>query len=157
MQTLPVPQVVSGAVQALPVQQGCAGPPQVPQAPLLHSCPLGQLLPVPTQTPLMQQPPAPQVLAPQQRSPGSPQATQVLGEVRLQLVSEAMQRSPVQQGCPGAPQAPQVPFRQVAPVAVHTLPAQQGAPSSPQTTQVLVVESHAPAAVSQGRLPEQQG
>jgi hypothetical protein len=71
---------------------------------------LGQLLPEPRQIPLMQHPPLLQVLSLQQRSPGSPHDTHVRGEVWLQFVSGAVQRSPVQQGCPAAPQAAQRPF-----------------------------------------------
>jgi len=58
----------------------------------------------------MQHPPLPHVLPAQQRSPGSPHDTHVRGEVRLQLVSAAVQTLPAQHGCPAAPQAAQVPL-----------------------------------------------
>jgi hypothetical protein len=81
-----VRQVVSGAVQRLPEQQGSPRPPQFPQAPSSQVPPTlePQLLPDALQVaelPLLetQQPPSRQKLPGQQGSPDPPQASHLVG------------------------------------------------------------------------------
>lgn len=86
-------------------QQGWPGPPQVPQLPAPHMPPMtGQVEPAPVHRLLTQQPPAPQVLAPQQASPGRPQWVHTPSPLPVQM-SLASQARPAQQAWPGPPQA----------------------------------------------------
>ena len=162
-------QAVAGAEQKrlmleVVPQQGCPGPPQVPQEP-----PAPQAVPatVPQAAAAVthwkvellvrtQQPPDSQVLLGQQAPPGTPHLVQmapvVPGVVEHRLVASAQEGEVRQQGSPVLPHAqlparqmpgvavPQVPFSAVQtpleqqPAPSQMLPAQQGPPGTPHLT-----------------------
>jgi hypothetical protein len=157
-----------------PVQHGWPAPPQVAQPPFAHVPPLPpQAEPEATHTPAdPQQPPAAQVLPPQQGSPAAPQCSHML--LAAHRDDESRQSYlPGQQVFPTAPQLAHWPFAhapsmppQLVPLDTHTRPVpqhaapeqvppgQQGSPAPPHA-------AHTPwrqavlAAVQV--LPEQQG
>ena len=99
-------QLTADAVQTLPGEQhACPPPPQVPQLPFAQVPPTpGQTDPLPVQMLLIQQPPAPHVLAAQQASPGPPQWVHTPAPFPVQM-SVASQALPAQQAWPGPPHA----------------------------------------------------
>jgi hypothetical protein len=138
------------AVQALPAQQGCVNPPQVPQLPLLQVPPIPGhgLGDGPVQRSLTQQPPLSQPLPTQQMVPAAPQASQL--PALLQAKPEGQAR-PAQQARPGPPQAWHTPPTQMPPPVHPGLVAQQTVPSAPHCWQTP--PTHSPA---EQLLPEQQ-
>jgi hypothetical protein len=69
-------QVVEAAVHALPGQQLCPGPPQVPHDPPPQVPPLGHIEPLPVHVPPVQQPPPSHAPSAQQASPAPPHPMQ---------------------------------------------------------------------------------
>jgi hypothetical protein len=151
-----VPQVVLGAEQSPPAQQGKVRPPQLPQAPLLHVPPpaIGQVAPAAVHTPPTQQPPWAQPFPAQHASPARPQGPASTVAPSLEVGPSVVVLPPVPVAAPppaapaASPPGPPVPVRTAcrpphpsvapAPATKRSSPADNQNPPRPfRTTSLL--------------------